>query len=160
MIKLDRETVQHWCPVAGNQIICDTSRSKSCLHCKFAVHRLVVAKPRFVQYVFLAHVISILFFIYYILVQDDFLLLIAIPIFLFDFAFFCLAKYKILSRMSFRVIPVNPSRSISPRALSLQGHVHYISNSWRSYHVWNWRRTIKSLPRILDGIRSTRMVLR
>ena len=98
MIKLDPETVEHWCPVAGNVIICDTSRSKSCLQCKFAVHRLVVANPKFVQYVFLAHAISILFFLYYIIVQDDFLLLIAIPIFLFDFGFFCFAKHRILVR--------------------------------------------------------------
>jgi len=92
------KTVQHWCPKVGIAIICDTNRSKSCLHCKFAVHRLVVEKPKFVQYVFLAHAISILFFLYYIIVQDDFLLLIAIPILLFDFGFFVFAKYNILAR--------------------------------------------------------------
>jgi len=90
--------VSHWCPVAGSLIICDTNRSKSCLNCMFAVHRLVVEKPKFVQYVFLAHAISIVFLICYILVQDDFLLLIAIPIFVFDLGFFVFAKYKILAR--------------------------------------------------------------
>ena len=92
------KTVQHWCPVAGYLIVCDTNRSKSCLHCKFAVHRLVVEKPKFVQYVFLAHVLSLVFFIYYIIVQDSSLLLFAIAFFVFDFGFFCIAKYKILSR--------------------------------------------------------------
>ena len=98
MIKLDRETVEHWCPKVGNVIICDTSRSKSCVHCMFAVHRLVVANPKFVQYVIPAHVFSILFLLSYIIVQDNWILLISIPILLGDFGFYCLAKYKILAR--------------------------------------------------------------
>lgn len=98
MIKLDRETVEHWCPVAGNVIICDTSRSKSCVHCKFAVHRLVVANPKFVQYVFLAHAVSVVFFINYLFFSDNILALVTLGVFLFDIGFYVYAKYRILSR--------------------------------------------------------------
>jgi len=90
--------VNHWCPRSGKQILLDTSRSKSCVDCKFAVHKLVYTTPAFVQYVFLAHVVSVVFFLYYIFVEDMSLLLIALAVFAFDFAFYCWAKWKITQK--------------------------------------------------------------
>ncbi len=92
---LNPAIITHWCPKIGNSIRIDTSRSKSCVECKFNVSRLVYVTPIFVQYVFLSHIVSILFFVYYLFVQDMIILLISILVFAINFTFFIYAKYKI-----------------------------------------------------------------
>jgi len=94
-VESNNQTVNHWCPKSGKQVQIDTNRSKTCVDCKFAIHRLTFVPPTFVQYVFLAHVVSLLFFVYYIFIQDLFLLYVAILVFIFDLWFFFYAKWKI-----------------------------------------------------------------
>lgn len=74
MVQSNNKIVTHWCPKIGNSISIDTSRSKSCVNCKFKVQRLVYAIPIFVQYVFLAHFISIALFIILMFIADELIL--------------------------------------------------------------------------------------
>ena len=92
------ECVEHWCPKKGQRLLIDVDRSKSCLYCKFAVYKLICKRPRFVQYVFLAHLFAGVFFVYYLIYQDSFLMLIAISFLIIDLGYFVIAKYMILLR--------------------------------------------------------------
>ena len=87
--------VPHWCPKIGNQIHLDITRSKSCPHCKFAIHKLVFVSSPFVQYVLLAVVLSIVYFIYTLFIQDLFMIYLTSMILAIDFAFYCFVRYRI-----------------------------------------------------------------
>ena len=92
------ECVEHWCPKKGQRLLIDIDRSKSCLYCKFAVYKLICKRPRFVQYVFLGHLFTGIFFVYYLIYQDSFLFSIAVSFLIFDLAYFVIAQHMILSR--------------------------------------------------------------
>lgn len=88
----------HWCPKLGCQIKIDTKRSKSCLECKFKVHRLVYVRPLFVQYVLLAYTFSAVFLIYNLLMQNNYMLFIAIAVFCMNVLFYYLSKLLVSKR--------------------------------------------------------------
>jgi len=62
--------VPHMCPKLGRMIIIDTSQTKTCLSCSFAVHKLVVKSHPYLKYVMATNFAPLVFVIILALYSD------------------------------------------------------------------------------------------